>query len=114
MTKPLARFDGRPTLGRLPGALQQDIKGLFPSYADACKRADALLFSVGKMELVTGACAASPIGKLIPEALYVHIRALDRLSPELRVFEGCARAFIGRVEGANLVKLNRIEPKVPT
>ena len=97
-------------ISRLSSTLQRDIKGLFPSYADACKQADALLFSVGKMDVVTAACAASPIGQLTPEALYVHLSALDRLSPVLRVFEGCARAYIGRVEGANLIKLNRSEP----
>jgi DNA phosphorothioation-associated putative methyltransferase len=30
----------------------------------------------------------------------------------LRLFEGCARGYIGRVEGANIVKLHRHEPKV--
>jgi DNA phosphorothioation-associated putative methyltransferase len=108
----LARFDGRPALSRLPDPLQRDIKGLFPSYADACKQADSLLFSVGKMDVVNAACATSSVGKLTPEALYVHVNALDRLSPVLRVFEGCAQAYIGRVEGANLIKLNRIEPKI--
>ena len=108
----LARFDGRPMLGRLPVPLQRDITALFPSYAQACKEADALLFSVGKTEQVNVACSASPIGKKTPEALYVHVRAIDQLPPSLRVFEGCARAYIGRVEGANLIKLGRLEPRI--
>jgi DNA phosphorothioation-associated putative methyltransferase len=108
----LARFEGRPTLSRLPIALQRDMKALFPSYAGACKEADALLFSVGNIDEVNAACAASPIGKRTPEALYVHISALGQLPAVLRVFEGCARAYIGRVEGANLIKLNRLEPKI--
>jgi len=36
------------------------------------------------------------------------------LPASLRVFEGCARAYIGRVEGANLIKLNRLEPRIST
>jgi DNA phosphorothioation-associated putative methyltransferase len=108
----LARFDRRPALGRLPLGLQRDIKGLFPSYAEACKQADALLFSVGKTEQVNAACSDSLIGKKTPEALYVHVSAIDKLPASLRVFEGCARAYIGRVEGANIVKLNRLEPKI--
>ena len=108
----LARFDGRPTLSHLPLPLQRDIKALFPSYAQTCKQADALLFSVGKPEQVDAACSASPLGKKTPEALYVHIGAIDQLPASLRVFEGCARAYIGRVDGANLVKLNRLEPKI--
>jgi DNA phosphorothioation-associated putative methyltransferase len=52
------------------------------------------------------------IGKKTPEALYVHASAIDQLPATLRVFEGCARAYIGRVEGANIIKLNRLEPKI--
>jgi hypothetical protein len=44
----LARFDGRPTFGHLPLTLRRDIKALFASYAQACKQADALLFSLGQ------------------------------------------------------------------
>jgi DNA phosphorothioation-associated putative methyltransferase len=57
-------------------------------------------------------CSYSPIGKKTPGALYVHISAIDRMPASLRVFEGCARAYIGRVEDANIVKLNRLEPKI--
>lgn len=46
------------------------------------------------------------------EALYVHSSALPRLCPLLRVYEGCGRALAGTVEQANVIKLNRIEPKV--
>jgi DNA phosphorothioation-associated putative methyltransferase len=108
----LARFDGRPSFSRLPPDLQRDIKGFFPSYAHACRKADDVLFSVGDPAVVDGACAASSIGKLTPDALYVHESALPHLSPILRIFEGCARAYIGRVERANLVKLSRREPKI--
>jgi DNA phosphorothioation-associated putative methyltransferase len=108
----LARFEGRPSFARLPMALQRDIRALFASYAQACKDADDLLFSVGRTNEVNTACAASPIGKKTPEALYVHVSALDQLPAALRVFEGCARAYIGRVDGANLIKLKRLEPKI--
>ena len=39
-------------------------------------------------------------------------RALDSLEPLLRVYEGCARAYLGEVEGANLIKLHRHSGKV--
>ena len=68
--------------------------------------------SVGKTEEVNAACSHSPIGKKTPEALYVHASAIDQLPASLRVFEGCARAYIGRVEGANIVKLSRLEPRI--
>ncbi len=34
----------------------------------------------------------------MPNALYVHRDALDSLEPLLRVYEGCARAYLGEVE----------------
>jgi DNA phosphorothioation-associated putative methyltransferase len=108
----LARFDRRPRLSQLPLALQRDFKALFSSFGQACEQADTLLFSVGRTEEVNTACSAAPIGKKTPEALYVHVSAIDRLPATLRVFEGCARAYIGRVDGANIVKLNRLEPKI--
>lgn len=92
--------------------LQRDVRPLFPSYGQACKEADTLLFSVGRTEEVNTACSAAPIGKKTPEALYVHFGAIDQLPASLRVFEGCARAYIGRVDGANIVKLSRLEPKI--
>ena len=36
------------------------------------------------------ACRRSSLGKLLPNALYVHRSAFDRLEPLLRVYEGCA------------------------
>jgi DNA phosphorothioation-associated putative methyltransferase len=88
------------------------MKGFFSSYTRACREADDLLFSVGKQEIVDKACASSPIGKLTPEALYVHESVLGELSPLLRIFEGCARGYVGRVEGANIIKLLRHEPRI--
>lgn len=108
----LLRFEGRPAFSRLPRDLQLDVKAFFSSYARAREAADDLLFSLGDQAVIDRACASSSVGKLTLEALYVHESAVDRLAPALRVFEGCARAYIGRVEGANLVKLNRREPRV--
>ncbi len=48
----------------------------------------------------------------MPNALYVHRNALEALDPLLRVYEGCARAYLGEIEGANLIKLHRQSGKV--
>ena len=37
---------------------------------------------------------------------------LDALAPVLSVYEGCARALLGEVEGANVLKLRRRSGKV--
>ena len=57
--------------------------------------------------------AGAPLSeKLTRQALYVHESALPQLPPILRAFEGCARAYIGVVEGANIIKLHRDQPRV--
>ena len=43
----LSRFDGRPRFGQLPLTLRRDIKGLFPSFRQACAEADVALRAVG-------------------------------------------------------------------
>jgi DNA phosphorothioation-associated putative methyltransferase len=108
----LSRFDGRPNFSRLPREMQRDVKGFFSSYKEACDKADAMLLSVGQAGIVETACQNSGIGKLTPAALYVHESALGSLSPILRLFEGCAQGYVGRVDGASIVKLHRQEPKV--
>lgn len=108
----MARFQQRPAYTQLPPELQRDIKAFFVSYRAACNAADGLLFSIGRPGVLDGLCQSSGIGKLTPAALYIHESALDLLAPELRLFEGCARNYVGRIEGANLIKLHRAEPKV--
>ena len=84
----------------------------FGGYAKACAEADALLFQAGEAAAIDGACRNSAVGKLLPDSLYVHRSALDDLRPLLRVYEGCGRAYIGEIEGANLIKLHRHSGKV--
>ena len=108
----LSRFDRRPIFSHLPRDLQLDVKGFFPSYSAACKKADELLFSIGNQASLDKACSTSEIGKVTPPAFYIHESGLEHLSPVLRLFEGCARGYIGRVSEANLIKLHRQEPKV--
>jgi DNA phosphorothioation-associated putative methyltransferase len=57
-------------------------------------------------------CKRSRLGKLLPDDLYVHRTALDFLEPILRIYEGCGRAYLGDVEGANLVKVHRRSGKI--
>lgn len=103
----LARFRKRPPPSLLPPTLQRDMRAFFGGYTRACSEADELLFRAGDGDAVSSACGRSPIGKLLPDALYVHRDALDFLGPLLRVYEGCARAFLGEIEGANIIKLHR-------
>ncbi len=108
----LARFDGRPRISQLPLDLQLDIRALCGNYTRACEQADRLLFSAGDQAQISAACEAAPCGKVTPEALYVHVSALECLPPLLRVYEGCARGWVGQVEPANIVKLSRAKSQI--
>ncbi|MCC5828561.1 MAG: DNA phosphorothioation-associated putative methyltransferase [Phycisphaeraceae bacterium] len=103
---------GRPRLSDLPEDLQHDMRDFFGTYRAACEKGDRVLFSAGNRDELEVAVATAPIGKKLPGALYVHIDALDQLPLLLRIYEGCARSYLGSVDGANVIKLNRIEPKV--
>ena len=108
----LSRFDGRPRFGQLPLPVRRDIRAIFSSYRQACEEADVALLAVGEMDRVRKAARRSEVGKSTQSAIYVHESALDSLPPLLRLYEGCARGYIGRVEGANVIKLHTDEPRV--
>ncbi|GLY71338.1 DNA phosphorothioation-associated putative methyltransferase [Amycolatopsis taiwanensis] len=108
----LAAFGGRAKFTSLPGDIQLDVRAFYGSYRAACDSADQLLFSLADQQILNKACSSAAVGKLTADALYVHISAINRLDPVLRVYEGCGRALTGAVDGATLIKLNRIEPKV--
>ena len=56
------------------------------------------------MKPVAQIARQSPVGKLLPNALYLHKSAIDALEPLLRIYEGCARSYLGEIEDANLVR----------
>jgi len=108
----LARFRKRPAISLLPMPLQRDIKAFFGSYTTACVEADGLLFKTGKEGAIDEACKRAAVGKLLPDDLYVHRSALDSLEPLLRIYEGCGRAYLGEVDGANVIKIHRRSGKL--
>ena len=108
----LSQFEGRTPFGRLPHALQRDVKAFFGTYKNACAEADKVLFSLGRPGVVETASRQSPVGKLTPSALYVHESAVPSISTVLKLYEGCARNYLGRVDGANVVKLHLGDPIV--
>lgn len=108
----LSRFSGRPRFSELPRNMQLDVKSFFGNYTVACEAADELLFSLGQPDRLEAACRASRVGKLMPTSLYVHMNSVAELPILLRLYEGCARRYLGTVPGANLVKLGRMERKI--
>lgn len=108
----LSRLRRRPKFSALPYRVQRDIKSLFGSYKALCKQADDLLFSIGDTTMITTTAAATCLGKRTPDALYIHVDAIDLLPPPLRVFIGAAEALIGGVPDATLVKAHLHRPRV--
>jgi DNA phosphorothioation-associated putative methyltransferase len=95
-----------PKYSSLPRPVQLDIKALFGSYKKSKEIAEYLLYGLGEEGTIANACRSAPIGKLLPEALYVHAEYVDSLPLMLRLFEGLASRYIGTVDGATLVKFH--------
>jgi DNA phosphorothioation-associated putative methyltransferase len=91
---------------------QQDIRTLLGGYTKGIESGRALLFSAGRIDMVNSAMEVAKPGKLTASSFYVHRSGLNMLPPLLRVFEGCAHVLVGTVEGANVIKLRRREPRV--
>jgi DNA phosphorothioation-associated putative methyltransferase len=108
----LSRFDRRPPWEALPNDVQLDVRAFFGSYRTACRLADELLFSLGNRDKRDATARTVAVGKVTPTAVYVHASALTHLPALLRVYEGCGRAYLGAVEGANVIKLYRDRPQV--
>lgn len=108
----LSHFERRPKFGQLPVEVQQDIRGFFGSYQQACAAADLMLISLGNTEMIRDRCTQSPIGKHHSNSLWVHHSALDQLDPLLRLYEGCASRTIGRPEEATVIKFHISPPKI--
>ncbi|WP_274535107.1 hypothetical protein [Streptomyces sp. CB02460] len=86
-------FNGRGPASGLPLPVQLDIRAFFPTYSEARKRADRLLFKLRDEAFVRRAMNGSSAGKFTASALYVHRRALQRV---LRLYEQCASIAAGR------------------
>ena len=108
----LAAFPKRPRFSALPPDLRNDVRAFFGTYKKACMQADALLYSASDLRAVSAACERAAVGKLLPDALYVHYSALPHLPALLRVYEGCGRQLVGSIVGTTLVKLSRSRARV--
>ena len=108
----LSRFKQRPQQSSLPLTIQHDIKEFLGGYKTACTRADVLLFRAGDANVIDAACQRASVGELVDNALVIHRSALDELEPILRIYEGCARALVGEIDEANVIKLHRFSGKI--
>ena len=89
----------------LPRELQADIKMLWQSYSAALREGEGFLFQIGNPETVRRCCQHSPVGKKLPDALYVHRSAEDQTGALLRLLAFAARQIVGEVD-YNVLKIS--------
>ncbi len=65
-----------------------------------------------QLDTILSTCQRSKVGKLLPDALYVHVSALESLDPLLQSYESAAREIASRPEGITLVKFNLKQPSI--
>lgn len=106
----LNMFERRRSFGHLPESTRRDIKALWGAFGNAQTEAQALLFSVGKAEVIGAACrdaAVSGVGHLEADHdLQLHASLVPSLPPVLRVYIGCASRLYGEVDSADVVKIH--------
>ena len=89
----------------LPPQLQADIKMIWPTYAAALKEGEGFLYQIGNPDLVRVACQNAPVGKQLPDDLYVHRSAEDRLGALIRLLVFAAKQIVGEPE-YNVLKIS--------
>ncbi len=70
------------------------------------------MIQAGNAAAIDEPCQRSAVGKLLPDDLCVHRSALDTLEPLQRIYDGCGRAYLGDVEGANVIRIHRRSGKL--
>ena len=71
-----------------------------------------MLQSWSEIEAIAHVLTNSKVGKLLPNALYVHRTALGAIHPLLQSYEQDARALTKETKGATLVKFSIDKPKI--
>jgi DNA phosphorothioation-associated putative methyltransferase len=94
-----------PPLRALPDDVQADIKMLWPSYKASIQAGTNFLFELGKPGAIEEQCRRSPIGKRLPDSLYVHSSGEAQLPPLLRLMILAARRIVGELE-YDLIKIS--------
>ncbi|AFZ26950.1 DNA phosphorothioation-associated putative methyltransferase [Cylindrospermum stagnale PCC 7417] len=63
-------------------------------------------------EAIAFCCQNSSFGKLLPDAFYIHVVALQALDPLLQGYESRARSIAPQAQAATLVKFSTNKPKI--
>jgi DNA phosphorothioation-associated putative methyltransferase len=94
-----------PPIRVLPKEVQADIRMLWPSYKSSIQAGVEFLFELGKPGAIQQQCKQSPVGKKLPDSLYIHRTAEEQLPPLLRLMTLAARQIVGELE-YDLIKIS--------
>jgi DNA phosphorothioation-associated putative methyltransferase len=105
----LTLFPDAPRYATLGRSIQRDLRAFFGSHAKAMQEANALLFSVGKVDTVRNgidAAVAAGLGAMRDRNTFrMQASVLKRLPGVLRVLVGCAGVLRGGTEGADFIDI---------
>jgi hypothetical protein len=106
----LQTFSKRQSYKHLDTTLQKDIKAFFGDYKNAIATAEAVLFQIGKSELIAVACQQASeqgLGYLNEEqALQLHTSVVEQLPTLLRIYIACATLLYGDLEQTDVIKIH--------
>lgn len=106
----LQTFSKRKSYKHLDSALQKDIKAFFGDYKNATTTAEAVLFQIGKAELIATVCqqaAEQGLGYLDDNnALHLHTSVVEQLPALLRIYIACATLLYGDLEQTDVIKIH--------
>jgi DNA phosphorothioation-associated putative methyltransferase len=106
----LQTFSKRQSYKHLDTTLQKDIKAFFGDYKNAIATAEAVLFQIGKSELIASACQQASeqgLGYLNEEqALQLHTSVVEQLPTLLRIYIACATLLYGDLEQTDVIKIH--------
>lgn len=71
-----------------------------------------MVCSLDEFGAIAAACQKSRVGKLLPDALYVHVSALCHLDPLLQRCESQARQSVDSTEAATVIKFSFDKPSL--
>ena len=110
----LRRFDrkGFPKKASLPKSLLMDIEAFFPSFKEFLSESEKMLFSLGNEALMRKISSKLEIGKVLPDAIYIHPSYISSLPPEIQIKVGIAQSLAGDIDECNLIKINKMKEKV--
>ncbi|MBI3303453.1 MAG: DNA phosphorothioation-associated putative methyltransferase, partial [Deltaproteobacteria bacterium] len=107
LVREVLRGKGTANFRRLAPERQADVRAFFVPFEESCEEAKKLIAESHDPKHIERACRTSSVGKLLPDALYVHTSALPFLPPVLRALVLRASMLASESSQSNIVKIYR-------